>query len=463
MKNRVFIASLGLPLLTMLAGCQHVSSDAAFAEVRSDVSQRLSKEVQWHSSAGMADAEPSRDLLTKELNVDTAVQIALLNNRSLQAEFDNIGIAHAELLQAGRLKNPRLDAVWRPPVSNGPAATASLDLAQNFLDLLMLPLRKKVAAAQFEVSKARVTASVLRLSSQTQRAFYEAQAAEQMLEVRKSIFAATDASAYASERLRAAGNITKLELNRERDQNDQARLDLSQAETGVTESRERVNQLLGLSGQDAAAWKIGARLPDIPATELDISDLEKRAVERNADLATSRREIEALARERSVANISSALSSLELGISASREDDSIWHVGPSLSVEIPIFDQGGARREKVEAEMRRALEQHAALAVNLRASVRAAGTRLTKAREQSILLRDHILPRRQEIIDDTQKEYNAMLTGVFQLLQAKRDQIDAARQYVERLRDYWIARSDVKLIGTGFIEINLGFNTAKKD
>ncbi len=452
-----------VPLLTVLAGCQHVSTDAALADVRSDVSQRLNKDVRWDRNSGTSASESVREMLTKELTVGDAVQVALSINRSLQAEFENIGVAQAELMQAGRLKNPRLDAALRPPVLNGPASTASLDLAQNFLDLLLLPLRKKVAVAQFEVSKARVTASVLRLAGQTQRAYYEAQAAEQMLEVRKSVVAATDASAYAADRLRAAGNITKTDLNRERDQNDQARLDLSQAETMVGESRERLNQLMGLWGPNAAAWKIGGHLPDIPASEIDMSDLEKRAIERNIDLLASRRETEALARERGVANISPALSSLELGVSASREDDGIWHVGPSLSLELPIFDQGGARRAKVQAELRRAMERHAALAVNLRASVRAAGMRLSKAREQSILLRDQILPRRQEIIDDTQKEYNSMLVGVFQLLQAKRDQIDAARQYVERLRGYWIARSEVELIGTGFVEINTAFSAAKND
>ncbi len=150
------------------------------------------------------------------------------------------------------------------------------------------------------------------------------------------------------------------------------------------------------------------------------------------------------------------LSSLELGISSAREDDSIWHVGPSLSIEIPIFDQGGPRREKVQAEIRKAFEQHAALAVSIRANVRTARARLTKGREQVIFLRDQVLPRRQEIVDDTQKQYNAMQVGVFQLLQAKRDQIDAGRQYIERLRDYWIARSGVEFIGMGFTDVKNG-------
>ena len=450
---RLKAACIAFSFLFGATGCQHLSTDAAFADVRSDVSQRLNKEVRWDRNNGVGCADPIQSMLSKELSADDAVQIALLNNRGLQAEFEDIGIAQAELMQAGRLQNPRLSANIRPPLASGPATTVSLDFTQRVLELILLPLRKKVAAAQFEATKARITASVLRLAGQTKRAFYEMQAAQQMLEMRKSVVAATDASAYAAEKLRAAGNITKLDLSRERDQNDQARLDLAQTEATIIDTKERLNELMGLWGAEASGWKIGQHLPDIPASEIELADFEKRAIERSVDLEASRRSVEAFSRERGVANISPALSSLELGISAAREDDRVWHLGPSLSVEIPIFDQGGAKRAKVEAEIRKVLAQHAALAVSIRGNARAATARLTKGREQVIFLRDQVLPRRQEIVDDSQKEFNAMVVGVFQLLQAKRDQIDAGRQYIERLRDYWMARSGVELIGMGLSEV----------
>lgn len=457
--KRTFALS-AISLLAFTTGCQRSSTGTAFADVRRDVFQRLNKEVRWNQNDGAGEAESIRELLSKELTANDAVQIALLNNRSLQAEFENIGIARAELMQAGRLKNPRLDAYLRPPVSSGPATTVGLDLAQNFLDLIFLPLRKKVAAAKFDATKARVTVEVLRLVGKTQRAFYEQQASLQMLELRKSVVQATDASAYAAERQRKAGNISKLDLNRESDQNDQAKLDLSAAETKTEETRETLNELMGLWGPDAAAWKMRGRLPELPAQEVDLNDFEKHAIERSTELEASRRSTEALAREYKVTNISSVLSSAEVGVSSAREDSSVWHVGPSLSLEIPIFDQGGAKREKARAEIRKAIEEHAALAVTLRANVRTASMRLTKAREQSIFLRDQVLPRRQEILNETQKEYNGMQLGVFQLLQAKRDQIDGGRQYIERLRAYWMARSDVDLIGTGFTEMSTGLNAA---
>ena len=42
-----------------------------------------------------------------------------------------------------------------------------------------------------------------------------------------------------------------------------------------------------------------------------------------------------------------------------------------------------------------------------------------------------------------------MGVGVFQPLQAKRDQIESGRVYVELLRDYWMARTEAERLMAG--------------
>jgi len=54
------------------------------------------------------------------------------------------------------------------------------------------------------------------------------------------------------------------------------------------------------------------------------------------------------------------------------------------------------------------------------------------------------LPLRTAIVRETQLEYNAMLVGVFQVLEAKRQELDAGRIGIEALRDYWIARTELE-------------------
>ncbi len=65
------------------------------------------------------------------------------------------------------------------------------------------------------------------------------------------------------------------------------------------------------------------------------------------------------------------------------------------------------------------------------------------------------MPLKQTVLDESQLQYNAMLIGAFQLLQAKRDQIETAAAYIEQLRDYWVARLDVEQLLAGRITLDM--------
>jgi len=81
--------------------------------------------------------------------------------------------------------------------------------------------------------------------------------------------------------------------------------------------------------------------------------------------------------------------------------------------------------------------------------VRAARNRMIAARQRAVYYRRVLLPLRQRIVAQTQLEYNAMLLGVFQLLQAKQQEIDSGKQYVNALRDYWVGRAQLTQILDG--------------
>ena len=44
----------------------------------------------------------------------------------------------------------------------------------------------------------------------------------------------------------------------------------------------------------------------------------------------------------------------------------------------------------------------------------------------------------------SQQHYDAMLLGVYQLLMAKQSEVNAYREYIEAVRDYWMARADLE-------------------
>jgi len=215
------IASVVLALV-LLAGCASVPKDAGFNDVKNAVADRGGPRVQWHqqSPEDQAVDEAVRRLTQNELTADEAAQVALLNNRRLQATFEELGIAQADLVEAGLLKNPVFSIEARFP---GRALEA--DVFQDVLDVFVLPLRKRVAESQFAAAKLRVTNSVLDLWSQTRLAFYELQAAGQMLELRRSIAQATEASADAARKLHDAGNIKDLDYANEQAMYEQARIE----------------------------------------------------------------------------------------------------------------------------------------------------------------------------------------------------------------------------------------------
>jgi cobalt-zinc-cadmium efflux system outer membrane protein len=241
-------------LLAALTGCASVNLNAGFTEVSSMVAERASARITWNPSTelDLQAAEQLRALLRTKLSVDAAVQVALLNNRDLQALYADLGIAQADLVQAGLFRNPIFDAAVMFPLS-GARPDLQLGVVVSFLDAFYVPLRKRVAAARLEESKLRVTGAVLDLAAQVRRAFYEHVANEQTLELRAAIVDALTASLEASRRLHEAGNITDLDLARDRAVTEGSRLALRSAEVAVGQSRERLNDLMGAWG-DQTAW-----------------------------------------------------------------------------------------------------------------------------------------------------------------------------------------------------------------
>src|SRR6266536_3119142 len=166
------LLSAALPLA--FVGCTSTKPKAAFDDVSKTVAARTGEEVRWlreDSQSGEIE-RAIEGLLKTNLTAQSAIAIALLNNRTLQAEFESIGISQAELAQASRLRNPQFSGFWRLPAEGSPVVNAEFSLAQDLLDLLTLPARKKIAARNLEITKLRVAHDVQRLANEAQAAFY---------------------------------------------------------------------------------------------------------------------------------------------------------------------------------------------------------------------------------------------------------------------------------------------------
>jgi len=430
-------------ILTCLAGC--VSADAGYPDVRKLTADRIHHDVRWSAqdSSGSPDQQ-TRELLAHPLTADAAVQLALLNNQRLQAEFEELGVARARLVQALRLPNPTADASLK--FESSKSANVELHGLISISDLIFLPFRGGIAGVALDAAKASVAGKVLDLAFQARVAFYEYQAAEQTLELHRTILVALRASFEAAQSLHEAGNITDLSFANERALYEESRVAYTRAEAALASRREELSALLGLSRQPG--WTTEPRLPDAPGIDDALATLESRAVERSLDLEIIRRRFEAAAKGANIAGVQGWIPELRAGVAAER-DNGEWGVGPAVVLEVPLFYQGQGERGVALAEMRRQQKLYSDAAVRTRSTARAVASQLQAAAKSAAYYQSVLLPLREQIVSETQLEYNAMGAGVFQLLQARRDQIDAARAYVEVLRDYWVLRAEADQLVAG--------------
>ena len=442
------LAGLAVALLG-IAGCATVDMRAGFSDVRVAVEERAGGRIVWNGGTDLDQeaADRVRVLLRDKLTADGAVQIALLNNRDLQAMYADLGVAQADLVQAGLFKNPVLDAAVLFPLSSA-RPDIQLGVAVSLLDALYVPLRKRVAAARFDEVKLRVTGAVLDFAAQVRAAFHRHQADDQMVELRQAVAQALGASLEVSRRLREAGNITDLDLARERAQAEAARVALRAAEVEARQSREQLNGLMGLWAGDTQ-WEIDPRMPDPPAAAAETQDVERAALGRSLDLLQARQRIVAAGQQLGYNRAAALVPDLDVGGHAEKEGSEAWKLGPAVTIPLPIFDQGQARVARGAAELRRAQQEYYALAVRIRSTARAVQDRIDGARDRALFYRDILLPLRERIVNEGQLQYNAMQIGIIQLLRAREEQIETAAAYVAALREYWLASTDLATLASG--------------
>jgi len=179
----VFKTASLLATLALLLGCASTSAKPAVEDVARDVKSRSGHAVRWkeNTTEDKEAAKAIAQLLARDLDADAAVQIALLGSPSLRAKLEELAIRQSDLVQAGLLKNPVFTLGRTAWEMEHIAPNLFATVEQDFLDILTLPMRKRVAATELEATKLEIGDHVLELAAQVREAFYTAQAAEQIV------------------------------------------------------------------------------------------------------------------------------------------------------------------------------------------------------------------------------------------------------------------------------------------
>jgi outer membrane protein, heavy metal efflux system len=430
--------------LALGAGCASVSPERGHDQVSSVISERTGHKTRWEK--GPPDdaqiAEWVRKVTAQGLTRDRAVEIALVNNPSLQATYEQLGVSQADMVQAGLLRNPAfgLDLGFR--VNNGQTNEVRVSLVQDFLDLLVLPLRKQIAREEFEAATLNVANRALEVAAETEKAFVFAQADVELVAFRRTVVEGAGAAAELSARQMEAGNVSELEGATQAANYQQAKLDLAREEIALLEARERVNRLLGLWGQ-TTSWRFVEPLPSMPDADPQLDHLEAFAMSRRLDVAVAKRRAALLSKAVDLARTTRFIGRLDVGVDMHQDPNGPLLLGPNLVIELPIFDQRQAVIARLEAQRREMERRKEEVAIDARSEVRLAVLRLSTGREVVSHYREVLVPLRKTVTEQALLHYNGMFLSAFQLLTVKQGEIDARRGYLESLRDYWIARAEL--------------------
>lgn len=439
-----FHTIITLAVTLLASGC--ATPRSSFDRVQSTVVERSGKRVHW-IRGGPEDAQIEqgvKSLLRRPLTAESAVQVALLNNRELQGHFEEVGIAQSEVVQAGLLTNPSLAASFRFPDRSPTGTNIEYSVAQNFLELLMLPLRKRIAGAELARSEVRAADEVLKLAAEVKVAFYTAQASRQLLDRLRVIGQTNEAAAEFTKRLHDAGNTSDLELANQQGSYEQSRVEIAQTELQVRRDRERLNRLMGVWGAETN-WTMRDHLPKLPRSEGSLARLESRAIAQRLDLQAARMQLDLIGQALALHSKTRYIpAEIKVGVNTEKEPDGARLTGPTLDLELPIFNQGQGEIAKLTSQYRQAQREMEAMAVNIRSEVREARDQMIAARDLTSYIGKRLLPTQQQALNLTLQQYNFMLKGAYDLLLAKQNEVAAERSYIEAWRDYWIARAELE-------------------
>lgn len=429
----------------MLNACASLSPDGGMDEVRLLAGRALDKDIAAVRSE--ADERNARErvlqLLGKTLSPDDAVQIALLNNRGLQAAYNQLFIDEATKLEASLPPNPTfsiLGLVSRPEIE------IERQIAVNILALATLPTRTAIAAVRFRQAQLRAAENTLRIAHETRRAFYRAVAAQQTVVGLAQAQSAAASTAILARRLGQTGALNKLDQAREQVFYAEIAGQLAMARERAQREREKLIRMMGVWGSDIA-FKLPPALPSLPKQPRHLPDVERDALGKRIDLHVARLELEVLAKSLGLVQATRFIDGLEVGgrVDSIRETpgDRFTRAGVEIAFTIPIYDFGAARTRQAEQIYLQAVNRLAASAVDVRSEARAAYRTYRATYDIARHYRFEVMALRKIISDEMLLRYNAMSVDVFVLLTEARQRLAANLTAIDAQRDFWLADTDL--------------------
>ena len=440
------------PAVAVLAGaltlgaCSTFSPDGGMSVAANVAEQELHKEVVAIRTQDDASSARARvqHLLKRPLTADTAVQIALLNNRGLQAAYNELGIAESVRMQQSLPPNPSF-SISR--ISGSVETEIASQIVGNIIALATLPVRAEIATDRFRQAQLFAALETLRVAGKTRRVFYRAVTARQQVDLLTQANSAAATTTQLAKRLGETGAMNKLDQAREQVFYADLTAQLASARQRATSAREELIRSLGLWGSDLA-FTLPNSLPALPKRPRTLPAVEQEAVSHRVDLQIARIELETLAKSYGLTKATRFINVLEAGyadkVTTSKETgEQIRDRGFTVTFEAPLFDFGETRHREAEQIYMQVVNRLAEKAINVRSEARDRYQNYRSAYDIAAHYQREVLPLRKIISDEMILRYGAMQVDVFPLLIEARQRIAANAAAVEAQRNFWLASTDL--------------------
>ncbi|RUT82819.1 MULTISPECIES: TolC family protein [unclassified Mesorhizobium] len=457
MKRRFLNIAAAIAISLIAAGCATTAgpddvSDpvAGFTTVAARAGAVTGKRTVWVRSREEAQAlsvQVKSLVRKKTIGPDVAVQVALLNNKGLQAAYAEIGLSAADVWQEGMLVNPTISV---GTIGIDPVRTIEGAVASNILALMTRQRRVAVADTRFRQAQLRAAEETLRLAADTRRAWINAVSARESVSYLNQAQAAADAASELAQKLGETGAFTKTGQAREHVFYAEITGQAAEARLAARAAKEELTRLMGLWGPDVD-YSVPDTLPALPKGAKAKRAIEGEALKNRVDLEIAKLELEALAKSHGLTEVTRYVTDLELlsGVEVEREeseeDGTETSVSPTLELEfvIPIFDTGKARMRKAELAYMQAANRMAEKAINIRSEARSAYDAYRSTYDIARHYRNSVVPLRTKIEAESVLTYNGMITNTFELLADTRAKISSIMLSLNAKRNFWLA--DVNL------------------
>jgi outer membrane protein TolC len=437
----------------LLAGCAAFSPDGGMGAVEEIAGAELNKNVAAlrTPAATIAARAKLERLLRRPLGADAAVQIALLNNRDLQAAYNELGLAEAARIEASLPPNPRFSF---DNVSGSGALDIERRVVADILALATLPARADIATDRFRQAQLTAAEATLRIAAETRRAYVRAVATRALVRFLTQAQSSAEAATQLARKLGETGAMNKLDQARDQVFYAELTAQLATARQRATSERERLVRLLGLWGSDLK-FRLPENLPALPERAKALPAVEVAAVKRRVDLEVARIELDWLAKSYGLTKATRFIDLAEVaGISKTMQEpgsERFNEGGIGIELQVPLFDFGEVRVRRAEETYMQAVNRLTAKAVAVRSQAREAYQAYRSTYDIAQHYQREVLPLRKIISDETLLRYNAMQIDVFALLAEARQRIASTVAAIEAQRDFWLADANLTaaIIGGG--------------